>query len=179
MAEASGSGSWESIPRPEGKDDQHEANHYGENPDKWRQGGQIGASQDREDRAEEHRQRAAAGKQPHVLYLAAQHDRCGYLEYASHNRPPRNNVEQPACGHFGPEEGYQAGDDTHRSFGQREPPSHAPVGGPERGHQNDTSVYQGVEDRKSTRLNSSHANISYAVFCLKKKKKKTHTTCSY
>src|SRR3712207_8859283 len=28
----------------------------------------------------------------------------------------------------------------------------------------------GHEDRKSTRLNSSHANISYAVFCLKKKK---------
>src|SRR3712207_8953500 len=27
-----------------------------------------------------------------------------------------------------------------------------------------------TEDRKSTRLNSSHANISYAVFCLKKKK---------
>src|SRR3712207_8973670 len=27
------------------------------------------------------------------------------------------------------------------------------------------------KDRKSTRLNSSHANISYAVFCLKKKKK--------
>src|SRR3712207_7546995 len=31
----------------------------------------------------------------------------------------------------------------------------------------------GGEDRKSTRLNSSHANISYAVFCLKKK---THNT---
>src|SRR3712207_7301612 len=30
----------------------------------------------------------------------------------------------------------------------------------------------GDQDRKSTRLNSSHANISYAVFCLKKKKKK-------
>src|SRR3712207_7243768 len=29
----------------------------------------------------------------------------------------------------------------------------------------------GIVDRKSTRLNSSHANISYAVFCLKKKKK--------
>src|SRR3712207_8318900 len=28
---------------------------------------------------------------------------------------------------------------------------------------------RGPEDRKSTRLNSSHANISYAVFCLKKK----------
>src|SRR3712207_9523146 len=34
----------------------------------------------------------------------------------------------------------------------------------------------GFEDRKSTRLNSSHANISYAVFCLKKKKK-TNTNC--
>src|SRR3712207_7718083 len=31
-------------------------------------------------------------------------------------------------------------------------------------------------DRKSTRLNSSHANISYAVFCLKKKKKQHITT---
>src|SRR3712207_7385278 len=39
-------------------------------------------------------------------------------------------------------------------------------------------------DRKSTRLNSSHANISYAVFCLKKKKKRniiyaTHNTSDY
>src|SRR5689334_24612679 len=31
--------------------------------------------------------------------------------------------------------------------------------------------YQLEEDRKSTRLNSSHSSISYAVFCLKKKKK--------
>src|SRR5689334_23852276 len=30
------------------------------------------------------------------------------------------------------------------------------------------------QDRKSTRLNSSHSSISYAVFCLKKKKKKQH-----
>src|SRR3712207_7855694 len=30
--------------------------------------------------------------------------------------------------------------------------------------------FYGKTDRKSTRLNSSHANISYAVFCLKKKK---------
>src|SRR3712207_7366760 len=35
----------------------------------------------------------------------------------------------------------------------------------------------GGEDRKSTRLNSSHANISYAVFCLEKKKT-TITTIS-
>src|SRR3712207_8351775 len=36
---------------------------------------------------------------------------------------------------------------------------------------------QNTGDRKSTRLNSSHANISYAVFCLKKKKnKKEHSS---
>src|SRR5947209_13386198 len=36
---------------------------------------------------------------------------------------------------------------------------------------------RGVQgDRKSTRLNSSHANISYAVFCLKKKKKPAQET---
>src|SRR2546430_3034201 len=34
-----------------------------------------------------------------------------------------------------------------------------------------------VLDRKSTRLNSSHSQISYAVFCLKKKKKR-HELCS-
>src|SRR2546430_10818415 len=32
-------------------------------------------------------------------------------------------------------------------------------------------AHDGVADRKSTRLNSSHSQISYAVFCLKKKKK--------
>src|SRR2546430_17576589 len=33
---------------------------------------------------------------------------------------------------------------------------------------------RGYRDRKSTRLNSSHSQISYAVFCLKKKKKKRY-----
>src|SRR5258707_15206401 len=33
------------------------------------------------------------------------------------------------------------------------------------------------QDRKSTRLNSSHANISYAVFCLKKKKRTISAIC--
>src|SRR3712207_7871135 len=39
-------------------------------------------------------------------------------------------------------------------------------------HPSSHALYGGEvgEDRKSTRLNSSHANISYAVFCLKKKK---------
>src|SRR5690348_17574603 len=36
------------------------------------------------------------------------------------------------------------------------------------GHKNET-INKYVEDRKSTRLNSSHPSISYAVFCLKKK----------
>src|SRR3712207_7215326 len=40
----------------------------------------------------------------------------------------------------------------------------------------DVAGLQGLDkDRKSTRLNSSHANISYAVFCLKKKKKTRKT----
>src|SRR3712207_7635985 len=37
-------------------------------------------------------------------------------------------------------------------------------------HRADLDVAEELRDRKSTRLNSSHANISYAVFCLKKKK---------
>src|SRR3712207_7386913 len=44
-----------------------------------------------------------------------------------------------------------------------EPCADQQLGEEERGH--------GRVDRKSTRLNSSHANISYAVFCLKKKNK--------
>src|SRR3712207_6988560 len=40
-------------------------------------------------------------------------------------------------------------------------------------HEGARADQQVAEDRKSTRLNSSHANISYAVFCLKKKKIKS------
>src|SRR5688500_19825258 len=45
------------------------------------------------------------------------------------------------------------------------------VGRPEAGAPADLEI---VEDRKSTRLNSSHLVISYAVFCLKKKKVKRY-----
>src|SRR3712207_7020662 len=49
-----------------------------------------------------------------------------------------------------------------------EPPAAPP-------QQRETDIaLEGLQDRKSTRLNSSHANISYAVFCLKKKKKNTY-----
>src|SRR5690348_18136926 len=48
----------------------------------------------------------------------------------------------------------------------------------ERAHEADAEV-QEAEDRKSTRLNSSHPSISYAVFCLKKKKKQTEKRTTY
>src|SRR3712207_7132840 len=49
-----------------------------------------------------------------------------------------------------------------------QPMDHSDQSPPALRGRDDASVARG--DRKSTRLNSSHANISYAVFCLKKKK---------
>src|SRR2546422_8249816 len=51
--------------------------------------------------------------------------------------------------------------DLDRAFGNAEPPRQLPVA-------------EAARDRKSTRLNSSHGYISYAVFCLKKKKTYTN-----
>src|SRR3712207_8713831 len=48
-----------------------------------------------------------------------------------------------------------------------------------RGRRIGVVLQSGNLDRKSTRLNSSHANISYAVFCLKKKKKTAITFITY
>src|SRR3712207_7777900 len=42
-----------------------------------------------------------------------------------------------------------------------------------------SDLYRELPDRKSTRLNSSHANISYAVFCLKKKNKHYHDASAF
>src|SRR5699024_12578538 len=50
----------------------------------------------------------------------------------------------------------------------------APAG--RRGHRRRISRPDPPRDRKSTRLNSSHVSISYAVFCLKKKKRKQKST---
>src|SRR3712207_7787396 len=64
---------------------------------------------------------------------------------------------------------------TQRHRRRRGPPLvHDPwLGGPQVGQQPEHQrVHAAGRDRKSTRLNSSHANISYAVFCLKKKKKR-------
>src|SRR2546427_7600569 len=57
-----------------------------------------------------------------------------------------------------------------RGVAQRLPQIRAPPARRER-HQ----VADHAQDRKSTRLNSSHSQISYAVFCLKKKKKNNST----
>src|SRR3712207_8785749 len=45
-------------------------------------------------------------------------------------------------------------------------------------YKHDGSLKCANTDRKSTRLNSSHANISYAVFCLKKKQTTYYQVCS-
>src|SRR5206468_9465211 len=49
---------------------------------------------------------------------------------------------------------------------------HLAIAKPRRGFRDRLKHRLQIEDRKSTRLNSSHDQISYAVFCLKKKKKK-------
>src|SRR3712207_8699171 len=57
-------------------------------------------------------------------------------------------------------------------LGERRGVDH-PLGAIEREHRRQGLAGE-AQDRKSTRLNSSHANISYAVFCLKKKKNITY-----
>src|SRR3712207_7414589 len=74
---------------------------------------------------------------------------------------------------------------SHRPAAQGRVPRS--VGGPGAAPQPSVAIARGMaglvwrrapedqpRDRKSTRLNSSHANISYAVFCLKKKKNNDH-----
>src|SRR5258705_8998402 len=51
--------------------------------------------------------------------------------------------------------------------------------GPESSRRQRALTSRGFGDRKSTRLNSSHLGISYAVFCLKKKKKKDRKESAY
>src|SRR2546430_9033796 len=46
-------------------------------------------------------------------------------------------------------------------------------------HAGDAAAERREVDRKSTRLNSSHSQISYAVFCLKKKKKRHNNTTNH
>src|SRR5436309_10525242 len=73
----------------------------------------------------------------------------------------RSSVSRCLCGSILPRGGGAAGDADDRSAGL--------------GHVDDDRLPGHiVRDRKSTRLNSSHVKISYAVFCLKKKNQKIH-----
>src|SRR3712207_8437419 len=65
---------------------------------------------------------------------------------------------------------YVADDQVARPAVEREAPRVAQSPRPDLGRAPAELERIPVRDRKSTRLNSSHANISYAVFCLKKKK---------
>src|SRR5688572_31831003 len=69
----------------------------------------------------------------------------------------------------------------HREHGPQRKPTHVPAGvagtcdphpAQNRCEHRESQTHP---DRKSTRLNSSHSQISYAVFCLKKKNKKKNT----
>src|SRR2546430_3641179 len=78
-------------------------------------------------------------------FVGVEGDRVGPLDSLQLVLPPLGQLEEAAVGgvHVEPEPVL---------FGERR------------------QIVEGVEDRKSTRLNSSHSQISYAVFCLKKKK---------
>src|SRR2546426_6117798 len=82
---------------------------------------------------------------------------------------------------------FRSGQDQFGGFGRTDDAGE-PLGPAESGNESQLDFRQAKQgtrrrhpqDRKSTRLNSSHLVISYAVFCLKKKKKQTmrHTTVS-
>src|SRR3712207_8146535 len=95
-------------------------------------------------------------------------------------RPPRSTLF-PYTTLFrsgGPRRGHP-GRQAARTGGRRPPRLHRAGRGRQQGGPHLPQASQAAkEDRKSTRLNSSHANISYAVFCLKKKKKQHPTTTS-
>src|SRR2546430_2814702 len=90
--------------------------------------------------------------------------------YTTLFRSVRRRLSQPAQQRVGKEEGrygHQPVDDDSQPHRAAEPLREVVHGisSSERLHVFDDGV-----DRKSTRLNSSHSQISYAVFCLKKKK---------
>src|SRR5688572_32118392 len=73
----------------------------------------------------------------------------------------------------GAQRGGSAAVGAHGRGGVPAQPDHGPEGiSAPRGRAARREQARPGEDRKSTRLNSSHSQISYAVFCLKKKKKK-------
>src|SRR3712207_6889801 len=87
-------------------------------------------------------------------------------------RPPRSTLF-PYTTLFRSEQGRERGRDREEpEAGARQPAREQHEHGRHEERQTDQQGHERpvLQDRKSTRLNSSHANISYAVFCLKKKK---------
>src|SRR2546422_5316530 len=87
-------------------------------------------------------------------------------------RPPRSTLF-PYTTLFRSHRGEHACQEELRKHDERKELLHGPlVGDVREDQQTERSAHEADEDRKSTRLNSSHGYISYAVFCLKKKKEK-------
>src|SRR3712207_8580723 len=94
------------------------------------------------------------------IYTLSLHDALP-ISAAARARPHRRGQLRAPEGHAGRAgRGRRAGHHDQPPVRSRRPPRVRP-------------------DRKSTRLNSSHANISYAVFCLKKKHKRNTLTYSF
>src|SRR5437660_8628174 len=72
-------------------------------------------------------------------------------------------------------------DPVTRAQRARHPARHALIIAPTSSNWRSAGIHSGAmsEDRKSTRLNSSHVAISYAVFCLKKKKDEVNKRYDY
>src|SRR5437867_10645092 len=98
------------------------------------------------------------------------HPRGGQQNAAPFHRGVRANKvrTEPSVARLGPNQKFSSGDQRER-IDESLSPSFAPLGllPLERG---DQPIQSKQKDRKSTRLNSSHRTISYAVFCLKKKR---------
>src|SRR2546430_4677532 len=95
-------------------------------------------------------------------------------------RPPRSTLfpyttlfRSLRSSHQGAQQQGSAVED--RMDEQRRRQTAAPLAGPSERQPDDDDG----RDRKSTRLNSSHSQISYAVFCLKKKKTISDTPCTH
>src|SRR5258708_21732689 len=91
-------------------------------------------------------------------------------------RPPRSTLFPYTTLFRSPDRHHQrVGDDLGRHRSAHRPAYHAPGEEIDDGSHIEPTFRCPDIDRKSTRLNSSHQIISYAVFCLKKKKKQQST----
>src|SRR5207302_11416556 len=107
---------------------------------------------------------------PYILYLF-------FFPRSRHPRPPpsfptrrSSDLGNPAVNYYGVVRPEQQFYNSFQQLSQQVAANQIQLGDVEA----ETSQPQLVGDRKSTRLNSSHVKISYAVFCLKKKKKKKY-----